>query len=441
MDSVLRLLDWRGQKIDHAFLHSRAPKGYGAEHAVEEQVRDLIDDVRRRGVSALVEQAARFDGGAPDDIVVPHHLRRQALSTLDSTVRRAIEESIDRVRRASAAQIPPETLTEIADGATILQRWRPVDRAGVYVPGGKAVYPSSVVMNVVAAQVAGVGSIALCSPPQAAFGGSIHPTILATAELLGVDELYAIGGAGAIAALAWGVPEIGLDPVSVITGPGNQYVATAKRLVKGVVGIDSEAGPTEIVVIADETADPEFVAADLVSQAEHDEQAQSILITIDESLAREVIERVGLRAHQTAHSARVNVSLSGEQSAVIIVSTLEDAIRVTDYLAPEHLEVMTTQPREVAARVSHAGAVFLGPYTPVSAGDYLAGSNHVLPTSRQARFQAGLSASTFLRPQQVVEYSREALREIAPLIVSFAQAEHLPAHGQAVEARFEREGE
>lgn len=436
MGDVLRILDWRGLTLDHPFLSAHAPHGVGTGSSLEDQVRSLIDDVRRRGLPALVEQAERFDGGAPPHIVVPPALRREALGTLDPLVRQAIEESIDRVRRASAAQVPPEVTTEIAPGATIVQRWRPVDRAGVYVPGGKAVYPSSVIMNVVAAQVAGVGSIALCSPPQADFGGSIHPTILATAELLGVEELYAIGGAGAIAAFAWGVPDIELEPVSVVTGPGNQFVATAKRLVKGVVGIDSEAGPTEIVVIADHTADADFVAADLVSQAEHDEQAQSILITTDARLAELVVEAVTTRAETAVHAARVDASLRGEQSAIIVVSSLEEAISVSDYIAPEHLEVMTENPGAVATAITHAGAIFLGPYTPVSAGDYLAGSNHVLPTSRQARFQSGLSASTFLRPQQLVEYSREALGEVAPLIVAFAHAEHLPAHGDAVTARF-----
>jgi histidinol dehydrogenase len=292
-------------------------------------------------------------------------------------------------------------------------------------------------MNVVAAQVAGVTDIVLVSPPQQEFGGEIHPTILAAAHMLGVSEVYRMGGAGAIAALAYGVSEIGLEPVSVISGPGNIFVATAKRLVKGVVGIDSEAGPTEIVVIADGSVEADVVASDLVSQAEHDELAQAILITPDEAYAREVIARTEQRAHSTRHRERVNAALRGQQSGVILVDSLEDAVAVSDVLAPEHLEICTSEPRQLADSVRHAGAIFLGAFTPVSAGDYLAGSNHVLPTGGQARFQSGLSAMTFLRPQQLVDYSREALQEVAADIVRFAQAEDLPAHGEAVTARFE----
>jgi histidinol dehydrogenase len=292
-------------------------------------------------------------------------------------------------------------------------------------------------MNVVAAQVAGVTDIVLVSPPQKEFGGEIHPTILAAAHMLGVSEVYRMGGAGAIAALAYGVSEIGLEPVSVISGPGNIFVATAKRLVKGVVGIDSEAGPTEIVVIADGTVDADVVASDLVSQAEHDELAQAILLTTDEAYAQEVIAKTEQRAQSTRHRERVNAALRGQQSGVILVASLEDAAAVSDALAPEHLEICTRNPRQLADSIRHAGAIFLGEFTPVSAGDYLAGSNHVLPTGGQARFQSGLSAMTFLRPQQLVDYSREALQEVAPDIVRFAEAEDLPAHGDAVTARFE----
>lgn len=400
-------------------------------------VSELIEDVRTRGSQALLEQAERFDGCRPTGIKTPRESLTEALNQLDPELRSSIEIAIDRVRKATAAQVPPPAKTQLSPGAVVTQRWQPVDRAGVYIPGGKAVYPSSVVMNVVAAQVAGVKEIVLVSPPQAEWGAEIHPTILATAELLGVTEVYRVGGAGAIGALAYGVPDAGLEPVSVITGPGNIFVATAKRLVKGVVGIDSEAGPTEIVVIADGTTPADFVASDLVSQAEHDEMAQAVMVTTNADYAQRVVERVEKRASLTAHRDRVNTSLIGPQSAVIVVSSLEDAIAVSDALAPEHLEICTADAEAVSSQISHAGAIFLGSYTPVSAGDYLAGSNHVLPTGGQAKFQSGLSAMTFLRPQQIVEYSREALAEVADDIVRFANAEDLPAHGEAVTARFE----
>jgi histidinol dehydrogenase len=294
-------------------------------------------------------------------------------------------------------------------------------------------------MNVVAAQVAGVSSIALVSPPQKDSGG-VHPTILATAELLGVTEVYAMGGAGAIAALAYGVPELGLEPVSVITGPGNQYVATAKRLVRGEVGIDSEAGPSEIAIIADSSAPVSWMAADLISQAEHDELAQAILITTDADYAAAVAQEVVSQAATTPNRDRVMQALAGKQSAVYVVSTMDQAIVLTDFLAPEHLEIVTRDAQDLAARITHAGAIFLGPHTPVSAGDYMAGSNHVLPTGRQARFQSGLSPQSFLRSQQVVRYSDKALSSIGQRIIDFAEAENLPAHAEAIRVRMSDTG-
>ena len=307
------------------------------------------------------------------------------------------------------------------------------------MPGGKAVYPSSVVMNVVAAQVAGVSSIALVSPPQKDSGG-IHPTILATAELLGVSEVYAMGGAGAIAALAYGIPELGLEPVSVITGPGNQYVATAKRLVRGDVGIDSEAGPSEIAIIADSSAPVSWMAADLISQAEHDELAQAILITTDADYAAAIIAEVESQAANTPNRERVAQALSGKQSGVYVVADIDQAVVLTNYLAPEHLEIVTADADNVVSRITHAGAIFVGPHTPVSAGDYMAGSNHVLPTGRQARFQSGLSPQSFLRSQQVVHYSGAALGSIGQRIIDFADAEYLPAHADAIRVRMEDTG-
>ncbi len=433
---MLRTLDWRGRNLAENSWRAEIPRVDAGQSDVSDQVAALISEVRAEGEVALLRHAERFDGISPPMIRTPSSRAQEALDALDPGLREAIELSIDRVRRASALQVPPPGQIELAPGAVIDQRFLPVDRAGVYVPGGKAVYPSSVVMNVVAAQVAGVESIALASPPQADWSGGIHPTILATAALLGVDELYCMGGAGAIAALAYGVPDIGLAPVAVITGPGNRFVAAAKRQVKGDVGIDSEAGPTEIVVIADASAPVEAVAADLVSQAEHDELAQAVLITTDASLAREVNEAVVRRAEATEHSTRVCTALSSTQSAIILVDTLDLAIQVSDGLAPEHLEVITADAAAIARRIRHAGAIFVGPHTPVSAGDYLAGSNHVLPTGGAATFQAGLSAMTFLRPQQLVTYSQQALRAIASPLGVFARAENLPAHAEAAEARF-----
>jgi histidinol dehydrogenase len=292
-------------------------------------------------------------------------------------------------------------------------------------------------MNVVAAQAAGVREIVMVTPAQADCGGEIHPTIAAAAALLDVTELYAMGGAGAIAALAHGVPEIGLRPVSVITGPGNRYVATAKRLVHGLVGIDSEAGPTEIGIIADETAHPEFIAADLISQAEHDELASAILITTSIELAERVTTALSRRAESTRHAVRVRAALEGEQSAIFVVDSMDHAVMMSNALAPEHLEVMVENPASILESLTDAGAIFVGDYTPVSAGDYLAGSNHVLPTGGAGRFSSGLSPATFLRSQQIIDYGKAALGHIADKIVTFAEAENLPAHGEAVTARFE----
>jgi histidinol dehydrogenase len=312
---------------------------------------------------------------------------------------------------------------------------------GLYVPGGLAVYPSSVIMNVVPALAAGVESIALASPPQKDFGGLPHPTILAAAALLGIDEVYAIGGAQAIAAFAYGVAgEAGapaLEPVDVVTGPGNIFVATAKRLVKGVVGIDSEAGTTEIAILADSTARPAFVAADLISQAEHDPKAASVLITDSVQLAADVREELELQAASTKHSQRVREALSGPQSGVVLVDNLDQGIAACDAYAAEHLEIMTTDAPAVAARIRNAGAIFVGDYSPVSLGDYCAGSNHVLPTSGTAAFSSGLNVTTFLRAIQVINYSEEALGQVSGHIVSLSGAEDLPAHGDAVTVRFQ----
>jgi histidinol dehydrogenase len=432
---MLRTIDLRGRTLTSTELVAIVPRATAARDEALTTAATIVRDVAARGETALREQAERFDGVEGHDIRVPVDHLDEALAGLDPTVRAALEHAIERVRRASQAQIPAPVVTELAPGARVSQRWQPVRRVGVYVPGGKAVYPSSVVMNVVPAQVAGVTEIALASPPQREFGGRVHPVILAAAKLLGVEEVYAMGGAGAIGAFAHGVASIGLEPVDVVTGPGNNFVAAAKRAVAGLVGTDAEAGATEILIVADDSADPILVAADLISQAEHDEQAAAVLVTDSAKLADAVAAHTAGRAARTRHAERVAAALRGPQSAIVLVDDIAAATAFSNAYAPEHLELHLADPRP--EEFVHAGAVFVGPDSPVSLGDYLAGSNHVLPTGGQARYSSGLSASTFLRPQQVIEYDRAALAEVRRDNVALADSEHLPAHGEAVEARFE----
>ncbi|MET4636909.1 histidinol dehydrogenase [Mycetocola sp. 2940] len=433
---MIQTLDLRGIKPTRAQLLSLIPRPVVDVSVASDAASRLIDEVRADGEQALQRHAAQFDGVDGVAIRVDPAGVSAAVDALDPGVRSALEAAIERVRSATSAQVPDPVTTTLAPGATVRQRWQPVDRVGLYVPGGKAVYPSSVVMNVVAAQVAGVGSIALASPAQREHGGAVHPTILAAAGLLGINEIYAMGGASAIGALAYGVPSLGLDPVDVVTGPGNIYVAAAKRLVRGVVGIDSEAGTTEILVIADSSADPLLVAADLVSQAEHDEAAASLLVTDSPELADAVEAHLGTLAGTTEHSARVTEALGGPQSAIVLVDNLDEAARFSNAYGPEHLEIQTADNEAVLGAITSAGAIFLGAHSPVSLGDYLAGSNHVLPTGGQSRFSSGLGAYTFLRPQQVIDYDRAALAEVAAQVVALSRAEALPAHGDAVTARF-----
>ncbi|SDH42719.1 histidinol dehydrogenase [Leifsonia sp. 98AMF] len=433
---MIQTIDLRGVQPTRAAFQRLVPRPVVDVQVAMSVASELIDDVRHRGVAALAEQAERFDGAAPASVRVPQAEIDAAVEALPAEVREALQEAIARVREATAAQVPPPTETVIRPGASIVQRWEPVERAGLYVPGGKAVYPSSVVMNAVPAQIAGVASVALASPPQREFGGAVHPVILGAAGLLGIDEVYAMGGAGAIGALAYGVEELGLDPVQVITGPGNIYVAAAKRVVRGQAGIDSEAGTTEILVIADDSADPAYVAADLVSQAEHDEAAASLLVTDSPAFAERVVAELDALAGATKHSERVRTALGGPQSAIVLVDDLAAAAAFSNAYGPEHLELQTDDPQELLGSIRNAGAIFLGPTSPVSLGDYLAGSNHVLPTGGQARFSSGLGAYSFLRPQQVVQYDREALQEVADRIVALSTAEDLPAHGEAVTQRF-----
>lgn len=433
---MIQTLDLRGRRPARAELIALVPRAQLDVAVASETAAQLIAEVRATGERALLAQAERLDRVRPAAIRVDPADIAAAVDALAPAVRSAIDEAIRRVRLASEAQVPAPAVTDLGPGAQVVQRWQPIERVGFYVPGGKAVYPSSVVMNVVPAQVAGVGSVALASPPQAEFGGGVHPTILGAAGILGVDEVYAMGGAGAIGALAYGVPGLGLDPVDLITGPGNVYVAAAKRLVRGRVGIDSEAGPTEILIIADATARPELVAADLVSQAEHDELAAAVLVTDSPELADAVRAQLDRLASAAAAAERVTAALNGPQSAIVLVDDLVTAAAFSNAYGPEHLELQTADPGGALDLISNAGAVFVGRDAPVSLGDYLAGSNHVLPTGGQSRFSSGLGAMTFLRSQQVIRYDHEGLAGVRAGIRALSDAEQLPAHGDAVDLRF-----
>jgi histidinol dehydrogenase len=372
----------------------------------------------------------------PEHYLVPKQALSDALSKQTPELTRALQVAIDRVRRVSKAGLPTPFSVTLADDAVVEQRYQPVDSVGLYVPGGKAVYPSSVVMNVVAAQEAGVPRLAIASPPQVSNNGLPHPSILAAAELLGVEEVYAIGGASAIAAFAFGVSEIGLGPVQMVTGPGNIFVATAKRQLRGVIGIDSEAGPTEILILADDSANPEFLAADLLSQAEHDENAAAVLVSDSRELLQATSEALEQLLVKTPNQERAAIALGGVQSAFVLVDSLEAGISVANLYATEHLEIQTRDNDSVLSAISNAGAIFVGPHSPVSLGDYLAGSNHVLPTGEQAKFGPGLGVHSFLRPQQVIRYGRSGLEAVAEDLDLLSRTEGLPAHGEAARIRF-----
>jgi histidinol dehydrogenase len=396
--------------------------------------------VKNGDESTLLALSEKFDGVAPRSLRVPQEVIEKALSELDSQLRSIIVEAIRRVRIVHRDQQRGTNSTKVVDGGEVTERWVPVDRVGLYVPGGKAVYPSSVIMNVVPAQIAGVSSIAIASPAQRDNDGWPHQTILATCALLGVREIYAMGGAQAVAAFAYGIrnkDEEIISPVDLVTGPGNIYVAAAKRALRGVIGIDSEAGPTEIAIVADETAIADEVASDLISQAEHDTIAAAILITDSIRLAEEVQDRLAVRVAKTRHSERIKEALSGIQSAIVLTENLEQSLDIANAYAAEHLELVVRDPQGASMKIRNAGAVFLGRFSPVSLGDYLAGSNHVLPTGGCACHSSGLSVQTFLRGLHFITYSERALRDIASSVITFAQAEDLPAHGEAIAARFE----
>jgi len=439
----MRRIDLRGLDLTRRELQQAVPRAELGVSDAMAVVTPIVNDVRARGASALRDIAEKFDGVRPTHLKVPREELTKALNQLDPQVRAGLEESIRRVRQVHEDQVPKPHTTQLADGAIVRQKYIPVERVGLYAPGGLAVYPSSVIMNVVTAQAAGVESIALTSPPQKEHGGLPHPTILAACELLGVDEVYSVGGAQAIAMFAYGAsgsePQDGAvlcEPVDVITGPGNVYVASAKRLVNGVVGIDAEAGPTEIGILADDTADPKHVALDLISQAEHDPLAGSVLVTPSVELVEAVEAILPTMVAATKHSDRVTTALSGPQSALVLVDDLEQGLKVVDAYGAEHLEIHTRDAAQVADRVRNAGAVFVGPWSPVSLGDYMAGSNHVLPTGGTARFASALNVLSFLKAVDFIEYTQPALAELKDRIVAVANNEDLPAHGEAVSYRF-----
>lgn len=462
---MLTRIDLRDTDPDARDLAAILPRADLDVAAALEAVAPLIEDVRARGAAALRDAAERFDHVRPEHLRVPASAIERALADLDASVREGLELSIAHNRAGHAAQLPVERVTQVVPGGRVVQRWIPVRRVGLYAPGGLAVYPSSVVMNVVPAQVAGVERIALASPPQAAFGGLPHPTILAACGLLGVEEVYAVGGAQAVAMFAYGAadddgaPTAGrladaagptrpagpapagagggvlCERVDVVAGPGNVYVAAAKRAVRGAVGIDAEAGPTEIAVLADAGADPELVAADLLSQTEHDPNAGSVLITDSPALADAVDAALERRAGATRHAGRVRAALTGPQSGAVLVRDTDQGLAVADAYAAEHLEIHAVDAPALARRVRNAGAVFVGPCSPVPLGDYLAGSNHVLPTGGTARFASGLSVMAYLKAVQLIEYDAAALEALAGPLTALAEAEDLPAHGEAVRAR------
>jgi histidinol dehydrogenase len=429
---MLRRIDLRTGSAD---LRRALPRAGVDVSAAVDAVAPVVEDVAARGYAAARDATLRFDGVDVPDPRVPQSALDEALAALDTMVADALRESIRRARIVHEEQRRQTVDVQVVPGGTVTERWIPVRRVALYVPGGLAVYPSSVVMNVVPAQVAGVESIAVFSPAQKEFGGRPHPVILAACALLGVTEVYAVGGAQAVALAAHGDPALGIEPVDVVTGPGNVYVAAAKRLVRGLVGIDAEAGPTEIAVLADASADPVHVAADLISQAEHDTLAASVLVTDSIELADAVTGEVERQVEFTKHVERVTAALTGEQSAIVLVRDLEQGLAVVDAYAAEHLEVITADARRWAERVRNAGCIFVGPHAPVSLGDYCAGSNHVLPTGCTARHASGLSVQSFLKGVHLVEYTEQALADVAPHVLALAEAEDLPAHGAAVAAR------
>lgn len=433
---MIRTVDFRGRSLSKAEYKNELPRATMDVAEAMTLIAPILRRVETGNEGDLLALAQEFDGAKPASVRVPRELIEKALEDLDPTIRAALELSISRIVQVHESQRRDETVTEVVEGGTVTERWIPVDRVGLYVPGGRAVYPSSVMMNVIPAQIAEVGSIAVASPPQKDFGGWPHPTILATCALLGIFEVYAVGGAQAIALFAYGMEGL-CERVDMITGPGNIYVAAAKRALRGIVGIDSEAGPTEIAILADESADAADVAADMMSQAEHDTIAAAILVTPSLELAHAVEKEIGARVPKTKHSKRIAEALSGIQSAIVLVDSIDQGLDVVNAYAAEHLEIQTVHANEDALRIRNAGAVFIGRFSPVSLGDYSAGSNHVLPTGGCACHSSGLSVQTFLRGLHFIEYDEAAFRDIAPTVITLANSEDLPAHGEAMSVRLD----
>ena len=432
----MRLVDLRGQRLSKAGYSQAIPRAALDVAEAMKLVEPILLRVKNGNEADLIALAQEFDRVTPPSIKVPRAELTKALKELDPAIRSALEISAQRIRKVHEDQRRSETITKVVDGGTVTEKWVPVDRVGLYVPGGRAVYPSSVMMNVIPAQIAKVESIAVASPPQSEFGGLPHPTILATCELLGITEVYAVGGAQAIALFAYGMENL-CEKCDLVTGPGNIYVAAAKRALRGIIGIDSEAGPTEIAIVADESAIAADVAADLISQAEHDVIAAAVLITNSKKLIDEVEKELAIRVPRTKHSARINEALTGIQSACVLVDSIEQAIEVANAYAAEHLEIQTKNSAADAQKIRNAGAVFIGRFSPVSLGDYSAGSNHVLPTGGCACHSSGLSVQTFLRGLHFIEYNEEAFTDILPTVITLANSEDLPAHGEAMSARLE----
>ncbi|MGW5865390.1 histidinol dehydrogenase [Streptomyces sp. NPDC055239] len=433
---MISRIDLRGDALPEGpALRALLPRADFDVAAALDKVRPICEDVHHRGDAALIEYAEKFDGVRLTRVRVPAAAIAEALTGLDPVVREALEESIRRARIVHREQRRAPHTTQVVPGGSVTEKWVPVERVGLYAPGGRSVYPSSVIMNAVPAQEAGVESMALASPPQKDFDGLPHPTILAACALLGIDEVYAVGGAQAVAMFAYGTETCA--PANMVTGPGNIWVAAAKRYFTGRIGIDTEAGPTEIAVLADDTADAVHVASDLISQAEHDPLAAAVLVTDSLALADAVAKELEPQVAATKHvQDRIVPALEGRQSAIVLVDGLEEGLRVVDAYGAEHLEIQTADAAAVADRVKNAGAIFVGPWAPVSLGDYCAGSNHVLPTGGCACHSSGLSVQSFLRGIHIVDYTRDALAEVARHVVTLAEAEDLPAHGAAVKARF-----
>jgi histidinol dehydrogenase len=433
---VIRTLDLRGKSLDKAGYQALLPRATLDVAQAMVAIEPILKRVREGSEADLIALAQDFDGVTPATIRVPQSALDDALAQLDPTIRTALEVSAARIRTVHNDQIRTDSKTTVVDGGVVTEKWIPVDRVGLYVPGGRAVYPSSVMMNVIPAQIAKVSSIAVASPPQKEFGGLPHPTILATCALLGITEVYAVGGAQAIALFGYGMKGL-CAKCDLVTGPGNIYVAAAKRALRGIIGIDSEAGPTEIAILADESALAADVAADLISQAEHDVIAAAVLVTTSEKLAADVIAELKVRVAKTKHAERISIALSGIQSAIALVDSIEQGLEVVNAYAAEHLEIQTKNASADALRIRNAGAVFIGRFSPVSLGDYSAGSNHVLPTGGCACHSSGLSVQTFLRGLHFIEYDQKAFIDIASTVITLAAAEDLPAHGEAMTARLE----